>query len=191
VIRDLSYRSAAASQRSPFRAPRMSSIRSAALWTRRSVRSAPISPSSNANTVPPPQITPNCVGRPCGASRSPMAGSASSCAQPVLAWRSCSSSRRLGNRGNGRGGAALDRRAGEGETDGDGERTAAWAACVRCGELSGAKVICSSLSQTRMSPAVGEQLMQQGSPLLIDTGICKACLRVDRQHWTGVQAIRG
>jgi hypothetical protein len=53
---------------------------------------APISPSSNANTVPPPQTTPNRVGRPCGASRSPMAGSASSCAQPVLAWRSCSSS---------------------------------------------------------------------------------------------------
>src|SRR5262252_5730279 len=30
----------------------------------------------------------------------------------------------------------------------------AWAACVRCGELSGAKVILSSLSETRMSPAV-------------------------------------
>jgi hypothetical protein len=30
----------------------------------------------------------------------------------------------------------------------------AWAACVRCGELSGAKVILSSLSATRMSPAV-------------------------------------
>ena len=30
----------------------------------------------------------------------------------------------------------------------------AWAARVRCGELSGAKVILSSLSETRMSPAV-------------------------------------
>ena len=30
----------------------------------------------------------------------------------------------------------------------------AWAACVRCGELSGAKVIVSSLSKTWMSPAV-------------------------------------
>jgi hypothetical protein len=29
----------------------------------------------------------------------------------------------------------------------------AWAACVRCGELSGANVICSSLSDTWMSPA--------------------------------------
>src|SRR5712691_7578279 len=47
--------------------------------------------SSNANTVPPSRTTPNNVGRPCGASRSPMAGSASSCAQPALAWRSSSS----------------------------------------------------------------------------------------------------
>jgi len=30
----------------------------------------------------------------------------------------------------------------------------AWAACVRCGELSGAKVISSSVSEMRMSPAV-------------------------------------
>ena len=174
MIRDLSYRSTAASQRSPFRAPRMSSIRSAALWTRRSVRSAPISPSSNANTVPPPQITPNCVGRPCRASRSPMAGSASSCAQPVLAWRSCSSSRRLGNRGNGRGGAALDRRAGEDcrclvehLTEGLGG--------VRSMRLA-------ERSQGDMQLAIGdtdvacngEQLMEQGSPLLIDTGVVRS-----------------
>jgi len=30
----------------------------------------------------------------------------------------------------------------------------AWEACVRCGELSGAKVISSSVSEMRMSPAV-------------------------------------
>src|SRR5271165_6512509 len=72
--------------------PAPSPIRSAALWIRRSVRPAPTSPSSNANTVPPPQTTPSRVGQPCGASKSPIAGSASSCARPVLAWRSCSSS---------------------------------------------------------------------------------------------------
>ena len=55
------------------------------LWIRRSVRRAPISPGSNANTVPPPRTTLNSAGRPCGASRSPLAGSASSCAQPALA----------------------------------------------------------------------------------------------------------
>jgi hypothetical protein len=49
----------------------------------------------------------------------------------------------------------------------------AWAACVRCGELSGAKVILSSLLETRMSPGGGEQLMQQGSPLLIDTRVVR------------------
>ena len=69
-----------------------SPIPSAALWIRRSVQPASISPGSNANTVPPPRTTPNSVGRPCGASRSPMAGSASSCAQPALASRSSSRS---------------------------------------------------------------------------------------------------
>src|SRR5271165_672906 len=64
----------------------------AALWIRRAGPPASISPGSNANTVPPRWTTPNRVGRPCGDSRSPMAGSANSCAQPALAWRSCSSS---------------------------------------------------------------------------------------------------
>src|SRR5271165_4097233 len=41
--------------------PAPSPIRSAALWIRRSVRPAPTSPSSNANTVPPPQTTPSRV----------------------------------------------------------------------------------------------------------------------------------
>ena len=57
-----------------------------------SVPPAPSSPGSNANTVPPPRTTQNSAGRPCAASRSPMAGSAGSCAPPALAWRSCSSS---------------------------------------------------------------------------------------------------
>src|SRR5207344_853128 len=67
-------------------------IPSAARWIRRSVRPAPISPGSNAIMVPPPRTMPNSAGRPCGASRSPTPGSASSCAQPTLAWRSSSSS---------------------------------------------------------------------------------------------------
>ncbi len=36
--------------------------------------------------------TPSSAGRPCGASRSLMAGSASSCARPALAWAGCSTS---------------------------------------------------------------------------------------------------
>jgi prepilin-type processing-associated H-X9-DG protein len=59
---------------------------------RRSVRHALILPSSNANTVPQPPTITNDAGRPCGASRSPTAGSASSCEQPALAWRNSSSS---------------------------------------------------------------------------------------------------
>jgi hypothetical protein len=41
----------------------------------------------------------------------------------------------------------------------------AWAACVRCGELSGAKVILSSLSDTRMSPAVANSSCRGFGPL--------------------------
>ena len=64
----------------------------AALWKRRSVRRASISAGSNANTVPPPRTTPSSAGRPCGASRSLMARSASGCARPALASRGSSSS---------------------------------------------------------------------------------------------------
>jgi len=40
----------------------------------------------------------------------------------------------------------------------------AWAARVRCGELSGAKVIMSSLSETRMSPAVANSSCSRVRP---------------------------
>src|SRR5215470_13391178 len=40
----------------------------------------------------------------------------------------------------------------------------AWAACVRCGELSGAKVILSSLSETRMSPVVANSSCSRVRP---------------------------
>src|SRR6202162_5518204 len=65
--------------------PAPSPIPSTGLWIRRSVRRAPISPSSNANTVPPPRTTPSSTGRPCGASRSLMARSANGCARPAVA----------------------------------------------------------------------------------------------------------
>src|SRR6202043_3857334 len=45
--------------------PAPSPIPSAALWIRRSVRRASISPSSNANTVPPPRTRLNSAARPC------------------------------------------------------------------------------------------------------------------------------
>src|SRR5262249_37513287 len=70
--------------------PTQSPTHGAALWTRRSVQPAPIWPSSNANWGPPPRTTPNSAGRPCGASRSPIAGLASSCARPALACAGCS-----------------------------------------------------------------------------------------------------
>src|SRR6516164_3070126 len=65
--------------------PTPSPIRSAALWTRRSMRPAPMWPGWNVNSVPPPRTIPNSAGRPCGASRSPIAGSATSCAAPAPA----------------------------------------------------------------------------------------------------------
>src|SRR6516162_10221066 len=37
----------------------------------------------------------------------------------------------------------------------------AWAASVRCGELSGAKVICSSLSETRISSCISPWLRSE------------------------------
>jgi hypothetical protein len=67
--------------------PNPAPTRSAVLWIRRSVRPAPswpvLNPVLNANWVPPPPTMPNSAGRPCEASRSPMAGSASSCAKPA------------------------------------------------------------------------------------------------------------
>jgi hypothetical protein len=51
-------------------------------------RRVPISPSSNANTVLLPWPMPSSAARPCAASRSPMASSASSCAWPAIASRS-------------------------------------------------------------------------------------------------------
>jgi hypothetical protein len=56
---------------------------SARLWTTRSVRRAPRSPSSNANWGPRPQPMQNSSGRPCLASRLRTANSASSCATSV------------------------------------------------------------------------------------------------------------
>jgi len=40
----------------------------------------------------------------------------------------------------------------------------AWAACVRCGELSGAKVMVSSRSETWMSPAVANSSCSKVRP---------------------------
>src|SRR5260370_23725085 len=47
----------------------------------------------------------------------------------------------------------------------------AWAACVRCGELSGAKVDMQLAIADADVACSGEQLMQQGSPLLVGTGV--------------------
>jgi hypothetical protein len=66
----------------------LSRIPSAAPWIRRSRRRVPTSPGSSANTVLPPRPMPSSAARPCAASRSPMASSASSCAWSAIAWRS-------------------------------------------------------------------------------------------------------
>jgi len=71
--------------------PVPSPIPSAVRWTRRSAWRAPISPSSSASTVSPLSTTPSSTARPCGASRSPMAGSASGYAPPGPASPGCAS----------------------------------------------------------------------------------------------------
>jgi hypothetical protein len=58
--------------------PTPSPIPSAALWIRRSRRRVPISPGSNANTVLLPRPMPSSAARPCAASGSRTASSASS-----------------------------------------------------------------------------------------------------------------
>ena len=105
---------------------------------------------------------------------------------PDIGWcKDVRFGRRSGSLGSRRGSGALERRAGKGKPDtrwrthGEAQpqaragedcrrlvedRTECLGACVRCGELSGAKVIFSSLSETRMSPAVANSSCSRVRP---------------------------